>query len=63
MTTKSGKTRDELASAYNIANFITLDASFENMLGFTQTEVNRLLDSICRDYDISSPQRREKEVR
>ena len=53
---------DELASAYNIANFITLDASFENMLGFTQTEVNGLLDSICRDYDISPPQRQEVEA-
>jgi len=55
-------TMDELASAYNIANFITLDASFENMLGFTQTEVNGLLDSICRDYDISPSQRREIEA-
>jgi hypothetical protein len=55
-------TMDELASTYNIANFITLDASFENMLGFTQTEVNGLLDSICRDYDISPPQRREIEA-
>ncbi|MEI6262758.1 MAG: AAA family ATPase [Deltaproteobacteria bacterium] len=55
-------TMDELASAYNIANFITLDESFENMLGFTQTEVNGLLDSICRDYDISPPQRREIET-
>jgi Predicted AAA-ATPase/PD-(D/E)XK nuclease superfamily len=55
-------TMDELASAFNIANFITLDASFENMLGFTQTEVNGLLDSICRDYDISPPQRLEIET-
>jgi Predicted AAA-ATPase/PD-(D/E)XK nuclease superfamily len=55
-------TMDELASAYNIANFITLDASFENMLGFTRTEVNGLLDSICRDYDISLSQRREIEA-
>ena len=55
-------TMDELASAYNIANFITLDESFENMLGFTQTEVNGLLDSICRDYDISPPQRQEIEA-
>jgi Predicted AAA-ATPase/PD-(D/E)XK nuclease superfamily len=55
-------TMDELASAYNIANFITLDESFENMLGFTQTEVNSLLDSICMDYDISPPQRQEIEA-
>jgi hypothetical protein len=55
-------TMDELSSAFNIANFITLDASFENMLGFTQSEVNGLLDDICRDYDISLPQRREIET-
>jgi Predicted AAA-ATPase/PD-(D/E)XK nuclease superfamily len=55
-------TMDELSSAFNIANFITLDASFENMLGFTQSEVNVLMDDICRDYDISLPQRREIET-
>jgi hypothetical protein len=55
-------TMDELSSAFNIANFITLDASFENMLGFTQSEVNGLLDDICRDYNISLPQRREIET-
>ncbi|MEI6260888.1 MAG: AAA family ATPase [Deltaproteobacteria bacterium] len=55
-------TMDELSSAFNIANFITLDASFENMLGFTQSEVIVLMDDICRDYDISLPQRREIET-
>jgi hypothetical protein len=32
------------------------------MLGFTQSEVNGLLDDICLDYDISLPQRREIEA-
>ena len=43
-------TIDELASGFNIANFITLNPTFENMLGFTQTEVNALLDEIYADY-------------
>jgi hypothetical protein len=55
-------TMDELASAYNIANFITLDKSFEYMLGFIQSEVDGLLNDICRDYDISSSQRQEIEA-
>ena len=54
-------TMDELASGFNIANFITLDPTYENMLGFTQTEVKVLLDDICRDYDIDPSQRREIE--
>ena len=45
-------TIDDLASAYNIATFITLRPKFENMLGFTQTEVDKLLDEIYLDYDI-----------
>jgi hypothetical protein len=55
-------TMDELSSGFNIANFITLDPSYENMLGFTQTEVKSLLDDICRDYDVSLSQRQEIEV-
>ncbi len=43
-------TMDELASGFNIARFITLHPQFENMLGFTQTEVDRLLDAIYADY-------------
>jgi len=49
-------TMDELASAFNIASFITLDKTFDSMLGFTQSEVDSLLSDICRDYDISAPQ-------
>ncbi len=43
-------TIDELASGFNIASFITLEPEFENMLGFTQSEVDTLLDEIYRDY-------------
>jgi hypothetical protein len=43
---------DDMASGYNIGNFITLDAEFEAMLGFTQREVNKLLAEVYRDYEI-----------
>ena len=43
-------TMDELASGFNIAKFITLNPTFENMLGFTQREVDTLLDEIYEDY-------------
>ena len=45
-------TIDDMASGYNIANFITLDSEFEAMLGFTETEVSHLLDQVYRDYEI-----------
>ncbi|MDM8560517.1 AAA family ATPase [Candidatus Parabeggiatoa sp. HSG14] len=45
-------TIDDMASGYNIANFLTLDLEFEAMLGFTSTEVTQLLDEIYRDYKI-----------
>ncbi|OQA53963.1 MAG: putative AAA-ATPase [Euryarchaeota archaeon ADurb.Bin294] len=45
-------TIDDLTSSYNIASFLTLDSSFESMLGFTQEEVNGLLDMIFEDYQI-----------
>jgi hypothetical protein len=41
---------DELASGYNIASIITLDQEFEAMIGFTQSEVDRLLDEVYTDY-------------
>jgi hypothetical protein len=47
-------TMDDMASGYNIANFITLTPEFEAMLGFTQAEVGKLLDEIYHDYDISN---------
>ena len=43
---------DELASGFNIASIITLRPEFEAMLGFTQTEVDRLLDEVYADYAI-----------
>ena len=43
-------TIDELASAFNVAKFITLDPTFESMIGFTQAEVDALLDEIYEDY-------------
>ena len=52
-------TIDELASGFNIANFITLHPTFENMLGFTQTEVDRLIDDIYHDYDIEPATRNQ----
>jgi len=45
-------TMDDLASGYNIAQFITLDRQFENMLGFTQKEVDRLLNEVFQDYSL-----------
>lgn len=52
-------TIDELASAFNIASFLTLVPAFENMLGFTQREVDRLLDAIYQDYAFDPATRNE----
>jgi len=43
-------TIDELASAFNVGTYLTLRPSFETMVGFTQTEVDALLDKIFEDY-------------
>ncbi|MEM7532073.1 MAG: AAA family ATPase [Chloroflexota bacterium] len=43
-------TIDELASAFNVGSFLTLRPSFETMVGFTQAEVDALLDEIFEDY-------------
>ena len=45
-------TIDDLASSYNIAEFITLEEKFETMMGFTLRETGKLLDEIYRDYEI-----------
>jgi hypothetical protein len=50
-------TIDELASAFNIGTFLTMDPEFENMLGFTQNEVDILLDEIYHDHDFDSENR------
>ncbi len=52
-------TMDDLASGFNIATFITLHPGFEQMLGFTQTETDSLLDEIYRDYQIDPSTRGE----
>jgi hypothetical protein len=50
---------DDIASGFNVASIITLNPKFEHMLGFTQTEVDRLLDEVYRDYDIDPATRPE----
>ncbi len=52
-------TMDDLASGFNIAKFITLEPKFEAMLGFTQSEVDHLLDEVYRDYGIDPATRHE----
>lgn len=52
-------TMDELASGFNIARFITLHPQFENTLGFTQAEVDKLLDEIYSDYEFNPSTRPE----
>ena len=52
-------TMDELASAYNIAHFITLSDRFEAMLGFAQTEVDQLVDDIYADYEFDRSSQKE----
>jgi len=52
-------TLDNLTSSYNIARFLTLSQKFEFMLGFTQQEVNMLMDKIFHDYQIESQYREE----
>ena len=52
-------TIDELASAFNVGTFLTLEPAFEAMLGFTQTEVDQLLDQIYHDYALDPATRNE----
>ncbi|MDM8518871.1 AAA family ATPase, partial [Anaerolineales bacterium HSG6] len=52
-------TMDDLASGFNIGTYITLDPDFEAMLGFTQDEVDNLLDQIYQDYQIDPTSRNE----
>lgn len=55
-------TLDDLASAFNIAIFLTLDPEFEAMLGFTEAEVKQLLDEIYHDYGLDPATRPEVDV-
>lgn len=52
-------TIDELASAFNVATFLTLEPAFEAMLGFTQAEVDQLLDEIYQDHGLDPTTRNE----
>ncbi len=52
-------TIDDLASGFNIATMITLNPKFESMLGFTQSEVDMLVDEIYHDYQIDPSTRAE----
>lgn len=52
-------TIDDLASGFNIARIIKLDPEFEAMLGFTQREVDRLLDEVYADYGFDPATRNE----
>ena len=53
---------DDLASAFNIGTFLTLNPRFESMLGFTQTEVAQLLDQVYLDYAIDPATRQAVET-
>ncbi|HLP44572.1 MAG TPA: AAA family ATPase, partial [Candidatus Kapabacteria bacterium] len=50
-------TIDDLASGFNIADFVTLEPKFENMMGFTHAETEKLLDDIYRDHEIDPANR------
>jgi hypothetical protein len=54
-------TIDDLASGYNIADFLTLDTDFDAMLGFNQAEVNHLLDRVYHDYELDPGSRAQVE--
>ncbi|CAK8718559.1 PD-(D/E)XK nuclease superfamily protein [Candidatus Electrothrix laxa] len=52
-------TMDDMASGFNVANFITLHPRFEHMLGFTQEEMDELLDAVYQDHGIDPASRQE----
>jgi len=52
---------DDLASGYNIAQFLTLHPDVETMAGFTSEEVHGLLDQVYADHDFASSDRDEVE--
>jgi hypothetical protein len=52
-------TMDDMASGFNVANFITLHPRFEHMLGFTQEEMDKLLDAVYQDHGIDPASRQE----
>ena len=50
---------DDLASAFNVGTYLTLAAGFEAMVGFTQAEVDQLVDEIYVDYAFDPTTRAE----
>jgi hypothetical protein len=52
-------TMDDLASAFNVATYLTLDRQFEALTGFTQSEVDHLLDEVYADYGLDPATRPE----
>ncbi|MCK5517740.1 MAG: AAA family ATPase, partial [Desulfobulbaceae bacterium] len=52
-------TMDDMASGFNVASFLTLHPGFEYMLGFTQAEVDTLVDAVYLDYNIDPTTRLE----
>ena len=52
-------TMDDLASAFNVGTYLTLDEIFEAMVGFTQAEVDHLLDEVYVDYQLDPSTRPE----
>ena len=50
---------DDIASGFNIGTILTLEPGFESMLGFTQSEVDALLDEIYQDYELDPSTRNE----
>lgn len=47
-------TMDDLTSGFNIAEIITLNNEFHNMLGFTQNEVDKYLEAVFEAGDIDT---------
>ena len=52
-------TMDDMSSGFNIASFLTLRPTFSAMLGYTQAEVDHLLDAVFKDYGLDSEMRSE----
>ena len=52
-------TIDDLASAFNVGTYLTLDPGFESMVGFTHDEVDQLLDEIFENHDLTAHDRTE----
>ena len=46
-------TIDDLSSGFNIADILTLDEDLLSMLGFTQAEVDKYLEDVINDYEIT----------